>query len=363
MAESLWGEEFDIPDTKEKTKKIVEKVKKPKEVKAKPEKVLKSKTITLEERLQVIEAEVKRVLAKQIDNILVIKSVEDYLKYIDLCIQCGSVAVDTETNNSLDPVTCKLMGLCLYLPGQKQAYVPVNHRDYRTGERWDYQLTEEQIAEGLKRLVDNKTFVVMHNGKFDYEVIKCTCGIELQIDWDTMIAYKLINENEFSYKLKDLYAKLIDPEQEKYKIDELFEGVEYADVDPELFALYAATDSYDTYKLYDYEKPIMESHDYNRVYNLFKTIEMPCVTVTAEMELAGVEVDQEYAKRLQRKYHSKLDALDVKIAEFLENIKPLVAEWRLTPDANAPQLRKQTVKRSEERRVGKECRSRWSPYH
>ena len=28
-----------------------------------------------------------------------------------------------------------------------------------------------------------------------------------------------------------------------------------------------------------------------------------------------------------------------------------------------PQLCLQLIKRSEERRVGKECRSRWSPYH
>ena len=38
------------------------------------------------------------------------------------------------------------------------------------------------------------------------------------------------------------------------------------------------------------------------------------------------------------------------------------AEREIAPEALVQQL-KQAVLRSEERRVGKECRSRWSPYH
>ena len=33
------------------------------------------------------------------------------------------------------------------------------------------------------------------------------------------------------------------------------------------------------------------------------------------------------------------------------------------PKLNLKEKRKQKKERSEERRVGKECRSRWSPYH
>src|SRR2546425_13366880 len=38
-------------------------------------------------------------------------------------------------------------------------------------------------------------------------------------------------------------------------------------------------------------------------------------------------------------------------------------ENRLTPFANDPVTDPTAEARSEERRVGKECRSRWSPYH
>ena len=41
----------------------------------------------------------------------------------------------------------------------------------------------------------------------------------------------------------------------------------------------------------------------------------------------------------------------------------LVGEKDPFPDIIGQDNAKQSVKRSEERRVGKECRSRWSPYH
>ena len=248
--ESLWGDDFVIETKKAKTKKIIEKINKPKVVKAPKEvsitKQLKSKSIDIDSQLELITAEVLRVLGHQKNNIIVIKDYDSYLNYLSNCVRVGRVAIDTETNNSLDPITCKLMGLCLYYPGGKQAYVPVNHRDPHTKIRLEWQLTEEQIAEGLKQfslqrpqynseihnmsygewydevifpyLEKQYTNIVMHNGKFDYEVIKCTCGVKLPIDWDTLIAAKLIDENEYSAGLKQQYISKIDPDQEKYSI-------------------------------------------------------------------------------------------------------------------------------------------------
>ena len=37
--------------------------------------------------------------------------------------------------------------------------------------------------------------------------------------------------------------------------------------------------------------------------------------------------------------------------------------WKFSVSATTRPLREDEVDRSEERRVGKECRSRWSPYH
>jgi len=37
--------------------------------------------------------------------------------------------------------------------------------------------------------------------------------------------------------------------------------------------------------------------------------------------------------------------------------------WQVYPDETLQALIREGLARSEERRVGKECRSRWSPYH
>src|SRR2546427_3007768 len=56
------------------------------------------------------------------------------------------------------------------------------------------------------------------------------------------------------------------------------------------------------------------------------------------------------------------ERIDVEAADqSLERADPRAASHALTPAARTPHV--DMVQRSEERRVGKECRSRWSPYH
>lgn len=331
--ESLWGEEFNVPATKKQTKEVIEKVKKPKEVKVVKEKQIKSSKVSLQEKLAIITEEVFRVLGKQKDNILCIKDLSGLQDYITAAINNGIIAIDTETSNSTDPITCKLMGPCIYTPGQKWAYIPINHRDPETKERLDWQLTESDIKTEFQRLLDANTFTVTQNGKFDIEVIKCTCGITIRNDWDTLIGSKLLDENENDAGLKGQYTSKIDPEQEKYSIDHLFEGVEYADVDPEIFAYYAAADPYMTYRLYEWQMERFKDPSLTKVLKLAQRVEMPLTSTLADLELAGMCCDAEYADRLHIKYTAILGQIDEIINQGLEELKPQIAAWRLTPEA------------------------------
>lgn len=326
--ESLWGSDFTLPSTQETAKKVLGKISNPKNPSV--QKTLKSSKVSIEMRLSTITENVNSILGRYKDNTVVLKTKEDFVDYIDKAIENGVIAIDTETNNSLDPISCKLMGPCLYTPGMKNAYVPVNHTNL-SGIRYDWQITEQDVAEQFKRLDNTK--IIMHNGKFDYEVIKCTCGVALNCYWDTMIAARLLDENERA-GLKQQYISKIDSSIERYSIDHLFENVDYAVVDPEVFALYAATDSYMTYRLYEWQKEKFERPGEEKLYNLFMTVEMPVMTVAAEMELTGVCIDVEYAKKLSAKYHEKLKNIDNKIAEELKKYEQKIAQWRLSPDAN-----------------------------
>lgn len=324
-------EEFNIELNKPKPEALAKKVTKPEEKETDPAKILKSKKVSLAEKLALIRVKVLEVLGKQRKNVLVIKDKATFEEYVSNAINFGRIAIDTETNNSTDPMTCQLMGLCLYYEGGKQAYIPVNHVNPETGERLEWQLTEEDCREQLQRIKDAGTFIVMHNGKFDYEVIKCTCGIEIEPGWDTMIGAHTINENE-RMGLKIQYIEKIDPTQAKYDIEHLF-TVPYKYVDPEIFALYAATDSMMTDKLYVYQAAILGAPGNERLLWLFKTIEMPIVKVAGDIELIGVCIDQEFGERLKVKFNQNLAEIDQKIDQELLNLQPAIAAWKLSKAA------------------------------
>ena len=328
---SLWGDEFEVPSEKKEVKKVAKKVSSPKDPKVETRKAMKSKTVSTFDKLQLIYEEVNRVLGGYTSNTKVITSKDELSQYIDEAIRNGIIAIDTETNNSLEPLTCLLMGACIYTPGQLSAYIPVHHTQPDTDILIENQLTELDIKEQFDRLSNTK--ILMHNGKFDYEVIKCTCNCVLNIYWDTEIAARILDENELA-GLKKQYILHIDSTQEKYDIEHLFQGIPYAYVKPEIFALYAATDAYITYRLYEWQKEQFNKPGNEKLFDLFMNVEMPVVPVCAEMELYGIEIDKEYAKRLSNKYHKKVDEVNAKIDAELSKYSDKISAWRLTKEAN-----------------------------
>lgn len=331
---NLWGNEFEVVDN---TQSILNKLNSSKNLQEVGNKTIRAKKISIDDKIALIKENVYRILGARKDNTLVIKNKNDFIKYIDTAIANGDIAVDTETNNSLDPITCKLMGLCLYTPNLKPTYIPINHVDRNTGIRLDWQLTEEDVKEQLDRLKGTK--LIFHNAKFDMQVLKCTCGVELEVYWDTLIGARILDENEKA-GLKEQYILHINQEQEKYSIENLFEKEEYAIFDPDLFALYAATDAIMTYELYLYQKELFNIKDNERIYRLFRDVEIPCIKVISEMELRGVYVNLEQCKRLGNKYHKSLDEMENEISAELNKYKDVIAKWRLTPDANHKSTKK-----------------------
>ena len=102
---------------------------------------------------------------------------------------------------------------------------------------------------------------------------------------------------------------------------------------PDLFALYAATDAYMTYKLYLWQLDQFNLSDNSKLKKLFIDIEMPVVKVAADMELTGVVIDDEYSEILSEKYHKQLDKLDTKIDTELSKYDEVVNSWRTTSKA------------------------------
>ena len=77
----------------------------------------------------------------------------------------------------------------------------------------------------------------------------------------------------------------------------------------------------------------------------------------SDLEEANAQLEQ-----AQREYDLNR-AAELQYGRIPELKKQLEAEERIANEGKARSLLRDKVTRSEERRVGKECRSRWSPYH
>lgn len=274
--------------------------------------------MSLEDRLKVIETEVYKILGRYKDFVKIIDNANDLERYIDKAIKVDYLALDTETDNSLDPLTCKLMGLCLYVPNTRPVYVPMNHCYPGTENKLPNQVSEEDASRILKKLKAMGTKLIYHNGKFDIRVINNTLGFYLPTWWDTMLAAQIINENERA-GLKLQYQAHIDPTMGAYNIEKLFKALPYAWVSPEVFALYSAVDAYDTYRLQQYQESIFDEEDKLRMKNLFREIEMPVSPITAKMEDDGIYVDKEFLQKLDKKYRQDRDSAKERLDEILKD--------------------------------------------
>lgn len=304
---------------------------------------LNSTKLPLNEKLAYIKKQVLERLGKYQSTTEVIYTKEKLNEYLKASINNGVISIDTETNNSLDPITCKIMGLCLYTPGMKSAYIPINHIDNETNSlltqvvgqdeegkeiREPKQLTEEAIKDFLSNLGNTK--VIMHNAKFDIEVLDFTCMHKrnsVKCYWDTMLAAKIIDEN-ISSRLKDLYERYIDPTQQSYNIETFFKGVKYEQVDPEVFALYAATDAYETYILYEWQIKEFERLNDPKLFSVFKDIEMGVLPVVVDMQETGLALDSKYIANLHTTYSAKLNKAKEKVNELLAQYEPLIQKYK-----------------------------------
>jgi len=336
MLENLWGEEFKIEPKAPKIKKILGKANKKGVQITQPIKKITSREIPFSEKIALIEQEIDRILGKEKTNIEVIRDKSRLGEYVNYCISNGIVAIDTETNNSLDPITAKIIGLCLYSDGLKQAYIPINHLT-EEGERVENQLTEEDIRPFLQQFVDNNTKTIFHNAKFDYAIIKETCDIAMPIYWDTIIGVSLLDETEKRTGLKDQYKMHIDPEAEKYSVDSLFENIEYAKVPIDLFAIYAATDSKLTLELFYHQYEELSKDENKSILRVAHEVEMPLTAVIAEMQLNGIEFDKEYSDLLIEKYTKELADIEKEVYAEIDKHRDKINAWKLTPEANKNQ--------------------------
>lgn len=264
-----------------------------------------------------IEAVVENYLGKYKDHYIIINKESQLVDYMQACVDNGVIAIDTETTG-LDPMLDDIAGVCIYTPGQKGAYIPINHVDYETLEKIPGQLPKELIRAVFVDLLFYHPDIVMFNADFDIRVLRNQLNLKgVYCTWDCYIAARLMNENEPSNALKKLHQKyILKGQEDAFTFEELFKNIPFTHIPINIGYLYAARDPEITYELYEYQKRFMyydkerkkeDRNGMNGVAWVFFNIEMPCVNVVANMEDTGVLLDMEYTKKLSEQYRIKLE--------------------------------------------------------
>lgn len=166
----------------------------------------------------------------------------------------------------------------------------------------------EDNFQALKELIEDPTIdKVLHNAKFDYHQFM---NIGMQVKgkiWDTLVMLKLIDENMNSYQLKDLAAKIISKDADKWEImkDNWLRTNNCKDwtrVPKELMGDYGAGDTWYTYTLFDLFKHYLVDNDLEKLYDT----ESKLIYVLARMERRGFMVNKPYLAGLREAFTKEI---------------------------------------------------------
>lgn len=169
---------------------------------------------------------------------------------------------------------------------------------------WSPEKLQKIVKLVSRKLKD--TINVFHNGKFDALWMLVRFGVKWRVDFDTMLAHYLIDEND-RHGLKELAQKYLGAPD--WEID----GKEKTSWSPKN-AKYAAHDVFYTRKLRPLLKKLLnEDHDVKRVHDL---IMLPCIQLFIEAEHRGVYINLE-----------KMDDAEVYLREELASALKGLVRW------------------------------------
>ena len=287
-------------------------------------------------RIQNICEQVQTKLGHYSTQLELIQTKERLHEYIDKAIEQDIISIDTETTG-LDPITSQIVGACIYTRGEKAAYIPINHISYLTSKRLDGQLTEKEVAEEFQRLIDAKTKAIFFNAKFDIRVMRWQLGVFFEPAHCGFIAGKCLKEDEPEGNLKFLWKKYCCPpdfEEPALTFDKMFEGICFNLIPLSTAYLYAAKDALMTLELYDFQiqyldenNPKCQEAGLQRVAKLYREIELPIITIVADIEDQGVVIDTEYAKKLSLEYNQKLKDAEQKFLKELSKYQDQITAY------------------------------------
>lgn len=212
---------------------------------------------------------------------------------------------DTETTD-IEPINADLLGMSFSIKEHEAWYVAVPR---------DFTAAVQLVKKFSVVFEDPKKTIVAQNYKYDYKMLK-KYGVEVKNNvFDTMVAHYLINPDgkhgmDF---LAEIYLGYSPISIETLIGKKGKKQGSMADLTPEQVSDYAAEDADITLQLKNVFEPELEKTAVNK---LFEEIEVPLITVLANMELEGVRIDEPFLKAYSNELETDIVKLEKEIHEL-----------------------------------------------
>jgi DNA polymerase-1 len=246
-------------------------------------------------------------------KVTVVDTPETLQALVERLKTAAMISFDTETT-STDQMRAELVGISLAVSAQEAYYIPVGHRPGASAEPLR-QLPVETVIEALRGpFTDANIPKTGHNLKYDF-VMLARYGLRASpLSFDTMIAEWVINPASRNLGLKNLAWVRLDIQMTH--IEELIgkgkNQITMAEVPIPQAAAYAAADAAIVFPLMDILEGDLKDCKGD---HLFQEVEMPLVTVLADMEMAGISLDADFLKQMSQDLSVRMGAIEAKIFE------------------------------------------------
>ena len=276
-----------------------------------------------------------------------VTTAEGLRAWVERIERAGRVAVDVETDG-VAAMRANLCGIALATEPKSGAYVPV--RSLTPDAHLDLASALDLLRPVLERDDIEK---VGHNLKFDYTVLRrhgVTLGGTI---FDTMIASYVIDASRSSHALDVLALALLEhtctPLTDLIGRGSKQKGFDEVALDRA--GPYAAEDADIALRLAAVMAPELEA---TGLRELFDDVEIPLVTVLADLEMAGIRVDPSELQRQRERLGERVDRLRRAIVDEAppggafnpDSPKQLAAVLFNAPEADPPGLGLKIVKRT-----------------
>ena len=235
-----------------------------------------------------------------------IKNEKEFNELLEKLKKIRKFSFDFETTG-LNPLKAKLVGMSFSLNRNEHAYLPLAHEELPADVK---PLAVDFVLEKLKPLFEDESIKkIGQNLKYEYCILKAY-GVSLKgMCDDSMIASYLVNP-EMAHNLDALALQYLGHHNITFAEMVPDKKKTFASVPVEKAYLYACEDADVALRL---SHILRERLSQNDMLKLYEEIELPLVSVLAEMETKGVKIDTAFLKTLSLKMGQEIKDLEGKI--------------------------------------------------